>query len=135
MTAHEFLAVEEHLGRGSNTQAYYDILGEVGGPTYDPTRDALPWVRHMLQAHCVQAQVVERRVAEASELWLRLHALRKEAGLLERTAAALAIAASGLAVTNASYRVAVDAEGGPGSEALKPVTASATSAPWSPPAC
>lgn len=78
----------------------------------------------MLQAHFVQAQVVERRVAEASELWLRLHALRKEAGLLERTEAALAIADGGLAVTNSSYRVAVAAEGGPGAEPMKPVTAS-----------
>ncbi len=121
MAATELCSVEEYLGREGNTQAYYDVLARAGGPTYDPSLDARPWVRYMLRAHYEQAQLVQRRVDEAGELWLRLHELRRAAGLLERTEAALGIAAGGLSVTNASYRAAVGADTG---ASLKPVTAS-----------
>lgn len=121
MAATELCSVEEYLGRHGNTQAYYDVLAEAGGLAYDPSLDTRPWVRYMLQAHYEQAQLVQRRVDEAGELWLRLHELRKAAGLLERTEAALGIVANGLSVTNASYRAAVEVDTG---APLKAVTAS-----------
>jgi Fic family protein len=48
-----FMSVEEYLGR--NTQAYYDVLAQVGGGSWKPERDARPWVRYMLTAHLRRA--------------------------------------------------------------------------------
>src|SRR5438270_583138 len=38
-----FSSIEEWLGR--NTDAYYNILGEVGQGSWNPQYDAAPWVR------------------------------------------------------------------------------------------
>src|SRR3990172_4743171 len=55
-----FCSIEEYLGR--NTLAYYDILAEVGGGSWQPERDALPWVRFSLTAHLRQARTMLRRI-------------------------------------------------------------------------
>src|SRR5687767_8009543 len=41
-----FSSIEEYLGR--NTQAYYDVLAEVGQGAWNPERDARPWLRFCL---------------------------------------------------------------------------------------
>jgi len=52
------MSVEEYLGR--NTQAYYDVLGEVGRGSWHPENDARPWIRFNLTAHLRQARTMLR---------------------------------------------------------------------------
>lgn len=100
--APQFCSVEEYLGR--NTEAYYDVLAEVGGGGWHPERDARPWIQFILTAHYRQAMTLLRRVKESEQLWLALEGLAKERGLAERTIAALFDAALGLRVRNGTYR-------------------------------
>lgn len=44
-----FASIEEWLG--ANTDQYYAVLAEVGQGKWNPTSDALPWVRFSLKAH------------------------------------------------------------------------------------
>lgn len=100
-----FVSIEEYLGR--NTQAYYDVLALVGGGTWQPERDARPWVRFTLTAHLRQAGTLLRRVHESERLWDELERLAKQHGLPGRTLPALFDAAIGLRVRNATYRAAI----------------------------
>lgn len=100
-----FSSIEEFLGR--NTNAYYDVLGEVGGGAWHPERDARPWVRFCLRAHHLQARTVLRRREEAESLWNTCTQLAHERGLPERTAAGLMDAAYGLRLRRGSYRALV----------------------------
>src|SRR5215218_722030 len=54
-----FSSVEEYLGR--NTQAYYDVLAEVGQGSWHPENDARPWLRFTLTAHLRQARTLLAR--------------------------------------------------------------------------
>lgn len=69
--APEFSSIEEWLGRAQNTYRYYDALS-VQGETWEPWRDALPWVRFCLRAHHLQAQAVELQVTRTREVWTAL---------------------------------------------------------------
>ena len=100
--APQFSSIEEYLGR--NTQTYYDILAEVGGGRWSPERDARPWSRFCLTAHYRQARTLLLRTRELAKLWDALEAEVRQRGLPERTLLALADAASGLRVRNATYR-------------------------------
>lgn len=97
-----FCSIEEYLGR--NTQAYYDVLGEVGAGSWHPARDARPWVRLILAAHLRQATTLLRRVKESEQLWDKLERLTHQRGLPERTVPVLWDAAMGYRVRNATYR-------------------------------
>jgi Fic family protein len=97
-----FMSIEEYLGR--NTQAYYDVLGEVGGASWQPDRDARPWVRFTLTAHLRQAQTMLRRVKESERMWAELETLVQGRGLPDRSTMALFDAMIGLRVRNATYR-------------------------------
>jgi len=79
-----FSSIEEFLGR--NTPAYYDVLGEVGAGSWHPHRDARPWIRFCLRAHFLQIRTLQRRRAEAEELWNGCVELTEGAGLPERCA-------------------------------------------------
>jgi Fic family protein len=114
-----FSSVEEYLGR--NTQAYYDVLAEVGQGRWSPERDARPWIRFCLTAHHRQATTHLRRVAEIERLWVACNDLAAKHQLPERTTGALADAAMGLRVRNASYRSVVEATAG---EEVSELTAS-----------
>ena len=105
-----FSSVEEFLGR--NTQAYYDVLAEVGAGSWNPGRDARPWIRFMLRAHYLQVLTMLRRREEAEGLWSGCLALVEPRGLPERCAAALMDAAYGLRVRRGSYRTAVETSTG-----------------------
>jgi len=100
--AAQFSSIEEYLGR--NTQAYYDVLAEVGGGAWHPERDTRPWVRFCLTAHYRQAMTLLRRTRELARLWDMLETELKGKGLPERLIFALADAAVGYAVRNATYR-------------------------------
>jgi Fic family protein len=97
-----FMSVEEYLGR--NTDAYYEVLGEVGAGSWAPARDARPWVRFILTAHLRQARTLQRRVKESERLWEELERLATTASLPDRVIALLFDAALGLRVRNVTYR-------------------------------
>ena len=99
------MSVEEYLGR--NTQAYYDVLGQVGGGSWHPENDAWPWIRFILTAHLRQARTMLRRVRETERLWVSIDDMRRSAALPERVMSVLFDAASGLRVRNATYRASL----------------------------
>lgn len=100
--APQFSSIEEYLGR--NTEAYYNVLGDVGAGKWHPERDTRPWLRFILTAHFRQAQTLLRRVRESEQLWASLEALVAKHSLPERVIPALYDAALGLRVRNATYR-------------------------------
>ena len=97
-----FCSIEEYLGR--NTQAYYDVLGEVGGGHWQPDRDARPWLRFSLTAHYRQAQTLLRRVQDSEERWEVLEKEVQANALPDRSIAGLFNASLGLRLRNATYR-------------------------------
>jgi Fic family protein len=99
-----FSSVEEFLGR--NTQAYYDVLTDVGAGSWNPDRDARPWIRFCLRAHFLQIRTMQRRRAEIEKLWNGCVALAEGHNLPERCAAALVDTAYGLRIRRGSYRSA-----------------------------
>jgi Fic family protein len=104
-----FMSVEEYLGR--NTQAYYDVLGEVGRGSWHPESDARPWIRFILTAHLRQARTMLRRVRETERLWVSIDDIRRSTSLPERVMLVLFDAASGLRVRNATYRASLEDAG------------------------
>jgi len=102
-----FMSIEEYLGR--NTQAYYDVLAEVGGGSWQPERDARPWIRFILTAHLRQAQTLQHRVKASERIWISLEALVNARGLPERSMPALFDAASGYRLRRATYAAALSA--------------------------
>ena len=113
-----FISIEEYLGR--NTEAYYDILAEVGKGGWHPANDARPWLRFVLTAHLRQARTMLRRVKEVERLWYELESLISRHGVPERTINALFDAAQRLRVRNSTYRAAV----GEGGDEIAEATAS-----------
>lgn len=112
-------SIEEYLGR--NTQAYYDILAEVGQGEWDPSRDARPWVRFCLSAHYHQARTELRRIQEIEQLYLACCDLVERHRLPDRTAGALSEAALGFRIRRGSYRRIVAVTAG---EQISDLTAS-----------
>jgi hypothetical protein len=98
----QFCSIEEYLG--SHTAEYYDVLAEVGQGAWTTRNDARPWIRFCLTAHYRQAQILLRRTAEINRLWDELEVLVNQIGLPDRMIYALADAAMGLRVRNATYR-------------------------------
>jgi len=101
-----FSSIEEYLGR--NTQAYYEVLGEVGQGAWHPENDPLPFVTFCLTAHYRQAEKLLQRTDEMARLWTLLEAETQRRGLNERTMLALSDAALGFRVRNATYRTAAE---------------------------
>jgi Fic family protein len=97
-----FSSIEEFLGR--NTEAYYEILADVGAGSWAPDRDARPWIRFCLRAHYMQIRTMRRRREEIEQLWNACVVLTESNGLPERCAAALMDAAYGLRIRRGSYR-------------------------------
>ncbi len=98
----EYISVEEYLGR--NTDRYYAVLAQVGGGSWNPGRDARPWVRFNLTAHYFQLQAMLRRAGEADRRWSALELETHRLGLPERTIGALWDSALGFRVRNQIYR-------------------------------
>jgi Fic family protein len=87
LLAPEFLSIEEYLGH--HTDAYYATLQRVQGGTYQPERDAAPWVRLCLQAHVEQAHSRLEQIAEAATRWAFLEELVQRRKWPERLVVAL----------------------------------------------
>lgn len=79
----QFLSIEEYLGR--NTSAYYDVLTLVAQGSWNPARDARPWLRFCLTAHYRQARTLLRRIEETEALWDRCEQLARRHRLPDRT--------------------------------------------------
>lgn len=103
-----FCSIEEWLGTKGNTQAYYDVLGQVGAGSWHPERDARPWIRFCLNAHLQQALTVSRRVKEADRLWSELENELARRKLDDRMMPALYDAAIGIRVRSARYRLTAE---------------------------
>lgn len=106
LLAPAFSSIEEFLGR--NTQTYYDILGEVQAGSWQPERDARPWLRFCLRAHYLQARTVIRRREEIEALWLACLELAERKGLPERAAAGLMDASYGLRIRRKTYQASTE---------------------------
>ena len=106
IVAPTFSSIEEYIGHSQ--QKYYDVLAEVGGGTWQPARDAKPWIRFCLTGHYVQAQTLLHRMRELERLYAELSDLVIARGLPDRMALALIQAAFGTRVRNSSYRVSAD---------------------------
>ena len=102
----EWMSIEEYLG--AHTQAYYDILAEVGRGAWNPQLDARPWVQFCLKAHYIQAANVLRRIRESERLWIAIDELREKHELPERVVGSLFDAATGLRIRNSSHRKSVE---------------------------
>lgn len=97
-----FSSIEEYLG--AHTQAYYEVLGRVGGGGWHPEHDARPWLRFCLNAHYHQMATVIRRTQEAEALWDRCEAMVARFRLPGRVVPALWEGARGFRIRNSSYR-------------------------------
>lgn len=97
-----FCSIEEYLGR--NTPEYYKVLGEVGAGSWQPDRDARPWVRFILKAHLRQARTTLRRIKESERLWGELETVVEARGLHPRTLNVLYDAAMRYRIRNSTYR-------------------------------
>jgi Fic family protein len=87
LLAPEFVSIEEYLG--NNTQAYYAALEQVQGGSYQPERDATPFVRLCVEAHIVQAHRRLRQLAEAGTRWSYLEGLVEQRNWPDRLVIAL----------------------------------------------
>lgn len=116
----EFCSIEEYLGR--NTPTYYQVLAEVGQGSWHPENDARRWIRFSLTAHYRQATSLLRRSKETARVWGQLEVEVKRRGLPERMILALADAAFGYRVKNATYRAAAEVSENVASRDLKDLT-------------
>jgi Fic family protein len=87
LLAPEFVSIEEYLGR--NTDAYYATLQRVQGGSYQPDRDAGPWVQFCVQAHLEQAGRRLEQLAEAARRWSFLEELVEQRNWPDRLVIAL----------------------------------------------
>jgi Fic family protein len=101
-----FSSIEEWLGR--NTDEYYAVLTRVGQGSWNPTNDALPWIRFCLKAHYQQAGTMTRRFDEYDDLFGIIGDIIEKHELNERMSLPLFDCALGLRMTNARYQKDAD---------------------------
>lgn len=87
LLAPEFVSIEEYLGE--HTDHYYSVLQEVQGGSYNPERDATPFVRLCIEAHLAQARRRLRQLDEAGNRWAYLEQLINERRWPDRLVMAL----------------------------------------------
>jgi Fic family protein len=87
LLASEFVSIEEYLG--NNASAYYGALRTVQGGSYQPQRDATPFVRFCAQAHVAQARTRLRQLAAAGARWAYLEKLVEQRDWPDRLVIAL----------------------------------------------
>jgi Fic family protein len=83
----EFGSIEEYLG--AHTTEYYRVLQEVQGGSYQPTRDAAPWVEFCIEAHLIQARRRLEQIQQATIRWTHLEQLVEGRGWPDRLVIAL----------------------------------------------
>jgi Fic family protein len=83
----EFSSIEEYLGH--HTQEYYAVLRQVQAGSYQPQRDAAPWVRFCVTAHIEQARLRLEQLSNAAARWAILERLVEARGWPDRLVIAL----------------------------------------------
>ncbi len=83
----EFSSIEEYLGY--HTQQYYAVLRQVQAGSYQPERDAAPWVRFCVTAHIEQARQRLAQIGQAATRWVTLERLVEARGWPDRLVIAL----------------------------------------------
>ncbi len=83
----ELGSIEEYLGR--HTPAYYAVLGETQGGSYQPRRAANGWVAFCVEAHLEQARRRLDQLAEAGARWAHLEGLVEQRDWPDRLTIAL----------------------------------------------
>lgn len=99
-------SIEEFLGR--NTEAYYQVLEDVGAGAWHPQRDARAWLRFCLRAHYFQADTTMRRRKEIEQVWVGCVELAEARRLPERCAAGLMDLTFGLRLRRGTYRSSIE---------------------------
>jgi Fic family protein len=89
----EFASIEEYLGR--HTADYYRVLRQVQGGSYQPDRDAAPWVDFCIGAHLAQAHGRLEQIRQAASRWACLEQLVEKRGWPDRLVVALEQALAG----------------------------------------
>lgn len=97
-----FCSIEEWLGR--NTDAYYNILANVGQGRWKPQNNALPWVRFCLRAHYQQAATLVRRNRIIERAWEEISKIMRLNSLNDRLGNALLDATFGYQVRSGAYQ-------------------------------
>ena len=87
LLAPEFVSIEEYLGE--HTAEYYAALREVQRGSYQPQRDAMPFVRLCVEAHLAQARRRLLQLDQAAERWSYLEGLVEERSWPDRLVIAL----------------------------------------------
>jgi DNA-binding transcriptional ArsR family regulator len=87
LLAPEFVSIEEFLGE--HTEDYYGALREVQAGTYQPQRDATPFVRLCVEAHLAQAERRLLQLKQAAVRWSYLERIVEERRWPERLVIAL----------------------------------------------
>jgi Fic family protein len=83
----EFASIEEYLGQ--HTPDYYRVLQEVQGGSYQPERDATPWVAFCIRAHLAQARFRLDQMEQAARRWSYLERIAEDRGWPDRLVIAL----------------------------------------------
>ncbi|MHB8649171.1 MAG: Fic family protein [Gaiellaceae bacterium] len=83
----EFASIEEYLGQ--HAPDYYRVLQQVQGGSYQPERDATPWITFCLEAHLAQARHRLAQIDQAAKRWSYLEHLAQERGWPDRLVIAL----------------------------------------------
>jgi hypothetical protein len=87
LLAPEFVTIEEYLGE--HTAAYYAALRAVQGGSYQPQRDALPFVALCVEGHLAQARRRLLQLDQAATRWAYLERLVAQRGWPDRLVIAL----------------------------------------------
>jgi Fic family protein len=87
LLAPEFVSIEEYLG--AHTTAYYAALQTVQRGSYQPHRDAMPFVGFCVEAHLEQARDRLRQLKEAGRRWSYLEWTAEQRGWPDRLVIAL----------------------------------------------
>lgn len=87
LLAPEFASIEEYLG--AHTTDYYRVLQEVQGGSYQPDRNAAPWVEFCIVAHLAQARRRLEQLQQAATRWAHLEQLVQARGWPDRLVIAL----------------------------------------------
>ena len=87
LLAPEVVSIEEYLGR--HTEAYYASLQRAQAGSYQPSRDATPWLRFCVGAHLDQARRRLDQIAAAAARWTALESLVEQRGWPDRLVIAL----------------------------------------------
>jgi Fic family protein len=105
LLAPEFNSIEEHLGR--ETTSYYEVLRKVQGGSYQPARDATPWIRFCVAAHIEQATLSLDQMAESARRWNALESIADRRGWPDRLVIAMEQALHG-GIERAGYAEEAD---------------------------